>query len=387
MTQDGLHITIGSTPYIADQGDASKLIFQNDVQMTKAALLYADAATLCSVTSAALIEIAALPNVAPEKRLGYLEELLSWMGDDEDAKQLTALMELIDLLGYPASAGLIERALAEAWGDAKQFIDETVRDCGGAGILRAVESGLLKVHRFDASLRRSIQDAEHRKFAIEYIAVVSTSLNDTRTFPLFDEDTSEVISTGIDAGLFAASDAAVARGREVGLATDLLARLPLFPEATVREVLDIRRELEPHLKRFRGAMVKFSEAIKTAAWDKDFASDADRVFRREVEPAVQNIEEEMRANRFAPELARKFVDKSLVVTGGSALALTLSNLSLPAIASLAVGGAVGGATAAYDAYKEWSKKDRELRQNSLFFYYKSKRLLAERKYEHVSDAR
>jgi hypothetical protein len=244
---------------------------------------------------------------------------------------------------------------------------------------------LLQVHPFDAALRRAIQESEHRRFILEYVSVVGASVSNAYTYPLFDEDTSDVIRAGIQAGIFPVSNSAIARGKETGLAADLLARLPVFPLATVKEVLDIRQELEPHLKRFRSAMIKFSEGIKNAAWDESFPFDAEQVFRRDIEPAVDNIEAEVKSNRFVADLTRKFADRSLIATGGSAIALTMSNLSLPAIASLAIGALVGGGSAAYDTYKEWSKKNRENQQNNLFFYYKAKDTLSARKYDYVSD--
>jgi hypothetical protein len=385
LEQGGLHITIGSTPQVAEIGQSSKIVFENDLRMVKAALLYANHATLCSVTSSALLELVAMQDVPREKRVSYIKEMASWMGDDEAARLLTEMIALFEQSNDPMWANFLEETLADGWNTVKEHVNNFLRDGGGEGILRAIESGLLKVHHFDAALRRAVQETERRNFIIEYVAVVGASVANAHTYPLFDEDTSEIIGAGIQAGLFSAPDSAVERGKEVRLAADLLARLPLFPQATIKETLDIRRELEPHLKRFQSAIIKFSEAIKTASWDKDFAHDADLVLRRDVEPAIQNIEEEVKANKFIRKLLRKFVDKPMAIPVGSALALAMSNIPLPGIALLAAGGVVGGGTALHDAHEEWSKKMREIQQNNLFFYYRTKGLLADRKYDYVSD--
>jgi hypothetical protein len=262
-----------------------------------------------------------------------------------------------------------------------------VRDAEGDGIIRAVESGLLKVHTFDDTLRRATNAQEHRRFVIEYVGVVSESVSDVQTYPLFDEDTSEVIRAGIKAGLIPVSDAAVARANESALASDVLARLQLFEQATVREILDIRGELQRPLTRFRSAMIEFSSGIKTASWDSDFVSDADQVFRREVEPTILDIEEEIRSNNFIAQLTRKAVDVPVVVSAGSALALAVTTLGLSGVAALAVGAVVGGGKAAYDAYTEWNKKERETEQNQLFFYYRAGHLLSEGTHAYLSDER
>jgi hypothetical protein len=385
MEQGKLHITIGSTPQTQQEGEITKIVFENDLRMVKAALLYADQATLCSVASSTLLELVALRDLPPEQRVGFFRTVLNWMPNDKNVQMINSMISLVEQFNDAGFNKILADSLADSWKLVKDYVNTFVNDAGGDGILRAIESGLLQVHPFDAALRRALQESEHRKFILEYISVVGVSVSNAQTYPLFDEDTSEVIRAGIQAGIFSVSTAAVARGKETGLAADLLARLPVFPLATVKEVLDIRRELEPHLKRFRSAMIKFSEGIKNAAWDESFPFDAEQVFRRDIEPAVETIEAEVKANRFIVDLTRRFADKSLIATGGSAIALTMSNLSLPAIASLAIGALVGGGTAAYDTYKEWSKKSRENQQNNLFFYYKAKDSLLTRKYDYKSD--
>jgi hypothetical protein len=393
IDRSALHITIGSTPQVSENQGTQKLSLENDLRMVKAALLYAQHAKLCSIASAALLEIASIGDVPKQKRWDLLKRLQSYASDEETQSKLTILSAFYEQARrkrYSKKGRVLlqqfEAALTESWGEAADFAINAVREAGGDGIIRAVESGLLEVHTFDDTLHRTTHAEEHRGFVLEYVRVVGESVSDVHTYPLFDEDTSEIIRESIKAGLIPVSEAAISRAKESGLASDVLTRLPLFERATVREVLDIRNELERSLTRFRSAMIKFSSGIQSASWDEDFVSDADQVFRREVEPAVQDIEEEIRANSFIAELARKAVDAQAVLSGGSALALAVTTLGLPAIAALAVGGTVGGGKAAYDAYTEWSKRNREVEQNQLFFYYKAGQLLSEGTRAYVSDA-
>lgn len=394
VNQRGLHITIGSAPQVAEEQGTQKISLENDLRLTKAGLLYADHAKLVSIASAALLEIAAIGDVPKQKRWDLIKQLQSYARDEENEEKLTILSAFYEEARrkrYSKKGQILlrkfETALDESWGEAAEFALDAVREAGGDGIIRAVESGLLEIHTFDDTLRRTSQAEEHRGFTLEYVKVVGESVSDVYTYPLFDEDTSEIIKEGINAGLIPVSEAAVSRAKESGLASDVLARLPLFERATVREILDIRSELDRHLKRFRSAMIDFSSGIKSASWDEDFVSDADQVFRREVEPAVLDIEEAIRTNSFIAELTRKAVDAQAVLSGGSALALAVTTLGLPAIAALAIGGAVGGGKAAYDAYVEWSKRNREVEQNQLYFYYRASQLLSEGTYEYVSDSR
>jgi hypothetical protein len=380
-----LHITIGSTPQTKEEGAAAKIVFENDLRMVKASLLYSDHSTLCSVASSLLLELVALSDIPPEKRIEFFRTIQEWLPEDQSVQIINGMINLAAQFNDANFNGILRESIADAWPLLQKYVSTFVDDAGGDGILRAIESGLLEVHHFDSALRRAVQASEHKRFMLEYISVVAASVNKVETYPLFDEDTAMIISAGIQAGVFPVSESASIRGKEVGLAADLLARLPVFPLATVKEILDIRQELQPHLTRFQSAMIRFSNDIKNAAWDKSFPFDAEQVFRREVEPAVQNIEEEVEANRFIADLARRFADKSVLMTGGSAIAITMSNLPVPAIATLAVGAFVAGGSAVYDTYKEWSAKNRVIQQNNLFFYYKAKDTLATRKYEYVDD--
>ncbi len=69
------------------------------------------------------------------------------------------------------------------------------------------------------------------------------------------------------------------------------------------EVKDIRRELERPLVRFRGAVAGFSDEMRAPSWDPEFVGDVEAVLVREVEPAVLEIEEMVRENRFLAQLA------------------------------------------------------------------------------------
>jgi hypothetical protein len=224
--------------------------------------------------------------------------------------------------------------------------------------------------------RLADKDSESRRLAKEYVEAVSATVTDASTYPLFDEVTGDLIRDSIREGLIPVSDNAVVRSKETGLAADLLKRLPLFDEASIEEILDIRRELQRPLVRFRGAMISFSEGIKNAAWDENFSFDAERVFNKDVAPVILDIEDEVKANPYLIELARNWINKSLLVAGGSALAVTLSNLSLPSIAALSIGAIVNTAITIRDTNKEWSKNQRAVEKNSLFFYYRAGKLLS-----------
>lgn len=368
-----LHITVGSTPNTTNPSAVSKEFLENDLRMTKAALLYADKVTLCSISTSALTEVASFRDIPPSKRPDFLKFLFELLPDDPATKTFNSVLYVAKTMGLNTDELISSTLAGEGWKDMQTAIDRFIEDAGGTGLVQAIDNDLLTIHHFESPIRRVFNEAEIKKLTLEYITTVSTSVSNAETYPLFDEDTSEVIRAGIDAGIFPVKDSAVVRGKEVGLASDLLARLPVFPLASIEETLELRNELRPYLIRFRSAMIKFSEGIKKASWDKDFPFDAEQVFRREIEPAVLSIEQEVKANKFVTELVRKLSDRSFLVPSGGGIALAISNVPVPAIATIAIGALIGGGNAVYDTYKEWNKKNRELQQNNLFFYYKAKK--------------
>jgi hypothetical protein len=266
---------------------------------------------------------------------------------------------------------------------------------GPADLLEALNSGFLEIHHFESIVDRVMQKTfSGEMLAMDYITAVSAAASDNQTYPLFDEDTRSVISSGLEAGVINLSSTRSNRGKEVALAADLLARLPLFERATVKEILDIRRDLEKPLRRFRAAMIKFSSQIESAPWDKDFPQDADQVFRSEVAPAVMALEEEEKSNSFLSKLTSKVAEKSLQLGGAasasaaiSALAVRMLNLPLADVAALAAGPAIIAGGVAYSAYREWKEQQQETEGNSLFFYYKAGTLLENRSFEYEGSTK
>lgn len=332
--------------------------------------------------------------------MNLLRRIRSWGLLDEDSNnKLDTIMNFYEQAWrrrYSARGRAdlrkFRNALNEVWHVMRSKIDQIMSDIGVDGIARAQESGLLEVYTFN-SLAERILKREDDDVVGEYIHAASAAVSDGRTYPLFDELTNNLITAGIGAGIIPVSEFGVSRGKQVGLAANLFHRLPLFPEATVKEVLDIRRELEAPLRKFRQSMIGFSDKIGDAAWDKNFTLDAENVFDREVAPTILELEEIAKTNTFLSALLSKAADRSTqlggVVSGSvalSSLAVTMSNIPLAGVAALSIGPLLAAAGIGYSAYKEWKSRSGSAEQNSLFFYYRTSVLLEDGKYRYRSDA-
>ena len=170
-------------------------------------------------------------------------------------------------------------------------------------------------------------------------------------------------------GLVRVSEAGASRGRHSGLSGDLLRRLPTFEEATLAEILDVRRGLEGPLRGFRVAVAGFSREISSAAWEPGFAEEADALFREKVEPEVEQIEHAARENRSLEELGRRVLRHGATRATLGAVIGSVSDLS--AMAGVAMGLGAAGVQAVLDQ----RNRLREIQGNQLYFYYGARQVL------------
>jgi hypothetical protein len=375
-----LHFTVGTSP-------SGKVSLENDLQVLKAALLYADKVKLCSLTTSMLLSMLAIRDLKPVQQIALLESLVPIIVPDpvEASDQLASLQTLRQLCTKRNlnKQELLQRAqamprLARHWNEIRVIINDMLVKAGMGSLLDIAQTGALEVHFFGTSGK-----SDNGSMVQEYLEVLTSAISDGSTYPLFDAQAGDLIRLGLKEGKIAVSEAGVTRGKHSGLAAHLIERLPLFEDASVDEILDIRRELEVPLVRFRSGIIKFAGDIKTASWDEDFPFEADQVFLRDVEPAILDIEEAVRSNNYLGMLTRKFADKPLAVPGGSALAMLMSHWSdIPGVVAQAIGVGAASALVAFDAYKDWQEQHQTTEQNQLYFYYKAGRLLSNRTYEY-----
>jgi hypothetical protein len=246
--------------------------------LVKAGLLYADRVRLCSIGSALALEFAKLMGASDNQRLEWLDRYFADMAstNPQEAATVRQFVKLYRqiLKRKPETLSKadiqmkfeIRAELKRIWGNFEEGIGEFLRIAGADGIVEALDTGLLDLHHFEAGgVERfgglTPEDQERRQEELiddlfwEFFDLIADAVADGATHPLFDEVSGDLLRTGVDAGMVSPSESAVARGRHSALASDLLQRLPLFEKATVQEILDIRRELEDPLVRFRSAVI------------------------------------------------------------------------------------------------------------------------------------
>jgi len=364
-----LHMTIGAAP----TGAAS---FEHDLRMVKAALLYADRVTLCSPTSSLLLQTLALGTLTREQQLLVCEEIIR----ASPGGRLSRAHNILHNYKVMAKKtklrpdevrqmAKLERMLEGVWDDVCATLEKLADESGAAGIVGALQSGLVELHPFDVSPGAS-------DIAKQFVDVIGGAITNGLTYPLFDDTTGNLLSSFIREGKLDVSKSAAIRGREGGLVGNLLERLPLFDEASVEEILDVRKELERPLARFRSVVIGFAAGIETAAWDDDFTSDAERVYRKEVEPAILDIEDAVKSNILLGRLWPKSINEGLSLLGTSAIGMLISQIdALPEIARSFLIPGLPAVDVIQRTIHDWREKQREIERMQLYFYYKAGKLL------------
>lgn len=367
----GLHFTVAATP-------AGGATVEQDVRMVKAALLYGDGVTLCSLGAFMILSMAQIGTISREEQLQFLEATLpvvDRVGTEGSSETLALLGRYREISRKGARTledqlvvRMVEALLDKTFVAMGRTMRQQARHAQADDLIAALNTGLIEVHAFQNA-------GDTDAMVKEYVDLLGQAVSDHATLPLFDEHSGTLIRGAINEEMISVSDAGVARGKHGALAASLLERLPLFDNATVDEILSIRRELEKPLIRFRSAMLQYSEKIKSAAWDTDFPYEADAVFTRDVAPAILNIQEAVVSNNLLAGMAR-VGDKSLDIAGKSALGMVIAHANfVPHAVAQTLGYGAAGVGIAYDVVKAWRKERKTAEDNQMFFYYRAGRRL------------
>jgi hypothetical protein len=363
-SSDIFHITVGTAP--SYKGAIS---IQNELNLLKAAVLYADRVTFCSVTTSFLVLGLQLDRLTREQWLDVIAN--SPYGAQYQAaidtykvikqKKRHNKQELIMLLKMKALFSGLEKRV-------RDYFNDLAIKAGVGELERAISSGVVDLKYIDISASDNGLD--------QYFKLISEAVLSGDTYPLFDDLTRSAVHHGIKEGKIQTSKVSSTRAKQVGLSAELLQRLPLFDKATTDEVMDIRSELSKPLVRFRSAIIQFSRQIESAAWDDEFMLESEQVFREHVEPAILEIEEICKLNKPLLSLATHFVNKPLSVATSSALGILLAQATqMPEILVAGLGLTAGAAAIGLETAIEYRDKQQKAESNQLYFYYKAAKLL------------
>jgi hypothetical protein len=145
------------------------------------------------------------------------------------------------------------------------------------------------------------------------------------------------------------------RIREGRLATDLLAEAPVFPDAPMDVLLDLRERMERPRARFRVALARAAEELSSVP-EADLPGVIEAIRRTTIEESLIEIDETLEELRVKPTLVRMASDRMTTATATATIAVSASGFFGPFnLTALANTVAVPAITA---AVKEWSERRR-----------------------------
>ncbi|HEY0069484.1 MAG TPA: hypothetical protein VGE04_05895 [Chloroflexia bacterium] len=356
--------------------------FTRELRLIKASLLYAEHATIYSMYLEATLPFIMAAQELGRERASYIIDVLV-LQELKGAIPINLVLQQANEIHQVCKSGLVELGFKDL----------------AAGLISGMEFGFGDMRSVDLDETLDDQDEIERYMKLiasindaatdVFIDLIFNSLVDGTSYPLLDETFGGLVSNTLTevksqrrnyARPLVLSDEAVKSARETRLAVDLFSRLPTFETASLDEILDIRKELNRPLASFRSEIIKLAEQMHSAPWDKDFPFEAERLVRRDIEPAILHLEEDVRSNSYLAKLAYKSLKDPLEVGGATGLGFLVGSLGGAATSML--GAMVGVGLAALDVYREWQEKKRELERNQVYFFYEAEQGLKRSRRKH-----
>ncbi len=252
-------------------------------------------------------------------------------------------------------------------------------DAAGAHELApALEAGLLTLTPV-ATLGGSVSD-----IVDVFAKNLSELLTNSNRHLLLDDQIAGIANALVREGLVSPSPLALANAGEAAVAHGLIARLPAFDTAPTDEILDLRRDLDLPLKRYRRAVAEMSARLRSGPLDGDIAAEIDHLYLHEVEPALAEIREGMADHGLVREIARTLaLDIKPLITGAVGSVIALSGVSLANLGTLVAATAgsaplgLAATAAAAQAVIEKQKGEAASRSHELFYLFEVDRRLSQ----------
>ncbi|MFC7619381.1 hypothetical protein [Microlunatus sp. GCM10028923] len=365
------------------------MILQRELEMAKAAVLYAESVEMLSLARQIVNDLRA-PGDGPDSNviLGVLESL-----DDEaprnpgsggrnpevhrqKLKIIRALVagprdsldpEMQEQLSTFLEAIEVGRT-AESEAQIRDRTDQMYTVTGAAELDLAFRTGQLRYNnrvRFDSDFETLMADYEHQ---------VQRYLEDPQTCVLVDDPSASLVRAMIDEGDVKMPPRSVANAGEAALGTGFLSRLPTFPTAPMAQILEVKDGLAEPLGRYRRKVTDLRSHLLTGPFDQHIDAEINNVWRTEVEPAVAEIRLAIADHALGKELIRaagadvkQFAQGSLLTGGLAILTANAFDLTAAVTASIGVGSAAAAATV--NALMQRKKGGAQARANDLYYLH------------------
>lgn len=338
-----VRLAIATSPQGADG-----ISLAHDIQLVRAAILYADEVELLSPAAEMIGSLAPLAGGDDRAVLEFFVSLddatigsLGAEGLPPNWRELMRVFVSLDESAWSTLVGLVDPASAHDVAEQRQGLDQVFDELRGvtaamldssgiAELVPAIEHGLLRltpVARAGDSTDRMI---EH------YTAKLTGLLRNPRVHLLVDEMMGSIARGLLDEGLVKASAVTLRKAGTAAVGSGLIARLPAFDQVPMDELLDLRGDLTVPLARYRKSTSELANRLIASPLDAvEVSADVDDLYASEVEPALLDLREAMAEHGLVREVVKALgTDVRSVISGTAGSAVVLGAASVTGLSGL-----------------------------------------------------
>lgn len=402
LSESPIKVAIATTP---QSGNAGRRALDQDTDLTKAALLYADEVELVSLGVSMFDELRQVVDAGELGGFGLLASLdddtieyLATRGGSRtstlpaDWRQMmeSALAirpEELESLGIDGADAIreLQEAAAEHGREMQQSMSDLLEEQGATELVTAIRSGAVKVAELGVSAASTLRPTDldptdsTEVQLWNWIDALVARLTDKKTRLLFDREAGGLVQTMVDGGLIPANPQGLRLAAQAALGAGFTERMPAFPTAKMDELLDMRKELAVPLARYRGAVVRFSKEMPQVVGENlDF--EVEQLWIETVRPALLGLEDEMADHGLVREIARTLDVQNIRDFGGWTAGTYLavaSSTNLDALAAGIISGAAGGAaTVALEGLRARREGQAGAKASEFYYLYEANRRLS-----------
>ena len=386
-----MKFTIGTVSTPQNLSEVSNLI--------KSSILYADEVELIGLTEYALY--AYLPRLlGSNKRIdAKIADLLPFLKslnfpNKEDMiqqleyaqNQLNAIAPHLNRRKYRSKAEILAQmkigsVSAEFNAQLQTALEQLISDPLSAEIQKLVQNDIISVFDYNSS------GLNTDELAGGYFSVLMRAIYTGGSFPLFDDTSKGIISSVAKTNLLDIHFIKPEVLRHAGVATNILMTLPTLSEATFDELLDLKKQNQGPLSRYRTAIYGFADQIASLPWDDDFEYECIKLYDTEVAPQVAEINEILTDTSVLKNLGKRVLadeeirKKVAFAAGGLTTAITGSNgfvnifrsvvmaAGLATLSTEAASGFLRTLNLYAESRSEVESKKKQAQKNVMYYYY------------------
>ncbi|MBS4194668.1 hypothetical protein [Lederbergia citri] len=347
---------------------------EKEIELVKVGLLYCDKVTLKSIKADMIFRF--IEYTQKTKLLDRMYSLrdISHMGlmglHDEITQIILSYETLISRrMDNPKMIILkkqIEKQFEDIWNAMSATLDGIVQRSDIDSLDRLIKLDKLKIERYPSNAEDFYDDSHIEA----YFESLKDTLSQSNNYPLLDDKITEIVKIGIKEGKIDIAKGTRERIKHSTLSLTMLEQLPSFERASINEIIDIRSELDKYLIRFRSAIVKYTDLIESDIDDDDLFYEIDKLILREINPIIQEIDEQCKGNGYLRELAYRLINSKWVQ--GASVGIMLGNiLDVFTVTTNTISAAIPAGVQAVNHHREWKEKQSDIEKNNLFFYYQA----------------